>query len=166
MWHAVTSLQMILPILLSIVVLAPMVWVTVRGKDAWPFSHYPMFSRLTGLGDVEIFRVALETRSAEVVWWRSKFYRYPEFVGRELRLLDAQTAERGPVAAIASLEKQRYLAEVLRLIEAEEGGIERYEALLIMKRRIQPDPASRLLVKDELIFRVPTSKIKRVRRAD
>jgi hypothetical protein len=157
---------MTLPIILFFLVLAPMIWVTVRGKDAWPFSHYPMFSRLTGVQDVEIFRVALETKSTEVVWWRSKFHRYPEFVGRQLRLLERQAAERGPTAAIGSLEKQRYLAEVLRLIEGEEGCLEQYEALLIVKRRIQPDHESRLLVKDELIFRVPLDQIKRVRCAD
>ena len=156
---------MVLTILLLVVLLAPMLWVTVRGKDAWPFSHYPMFSRLTNLSEVEVFRLALETKEGEIVWWHSEFYRYPEFVGRMLKQLHRRECESGRTAAFAALERQRYLAEVLNLIEAEEGAVEHYAALRIVRRTVDPHSAGPH-IEDETIARVAIGEIKRLRRAN
>src|ERR1700737_744218 len=100
---------MVVPVLLFILLLAPLLWTMVRGRDAWPFSHYPMFSHLTDLSEVEVFRAALETTNGEIVWWRSEFYRYPEFVGRSLKRIQRLEVEGGRTAALVSLERQRCL---------------------------------------------------------
>lgn len=154
------------PILLFIFVLALLLWATVRGKDAWPFSHYPMFSRLTDVSEVEVFRVALETITGEIIWWRSEFYRYPEFVGRILKRLHYMESEGGKVALFASLERQRYLAAVLSLIESEEGRVEPYTAFHIVRRTIAAGGDNTLEIKEQTVTRIPLEGIHRIRRAD
>ena len=154
---------MFLPILLFILLLTPLLWVTVRGKDAWPFSHYPMFSRLTNLNQVEVFRVALETTTGEVVWWGSEFYRYPEFVGLWLKRIQQMEGEGGRSAALALLERQRCLAEVLRLMETEGGRLDQYLAFLIVRRTA--DGGNGITIRDQTVSRIPLAEIKRIRRA-
>jgi hypothetical protein len=155
---------MFLPILLFILLLAPLLWVMVRGKDAWPFSHYPMFSRLTNLSEVVVLRVALETTGGEVVWWGSEFYRYPEFVGIWLKRTQQMEGEGGRSAALASLERQRCLAEVLRLIETAGGRLDQYQALLIVRRSVAD--GNGITIRDQTVSRIPLAGIKRIRRAD
>lgn len=122
---------MFLTSLFIIAIVVQLAVVTFHGRDIWPFSHYPMFSGLKTRAEVEIYRVALETADGELHWWRSRFYRYPERVGR-----DWQQAEflgrRSP--ALTLLERRRLLAEVIRLLQLEEGDVSRYSALYIVRR--------------------------------
>jgi len=155
---------MVFPILLCSFLLVPLFWVMVRGQDAWPFSHYPMFSQLTGLSEVEVFRLALETTTGEILWWRSEFYRYPEFVGRRLQSIHQMESEGARAKALASLERQRCLAEVLRLIETEVGRLDRYQAFQIVRRTV--DTNNGLTIKDQTVARIPIAEIKRIERAD
>jgi len=157
---------MTFPILSFVILLALLLWVTIQGKDAWPFSHYPMFSGLRDLSQVEVFRVALETRAGEVIWWRSEFYRYPEFVGRRLKRLQQLASEDGRTATFASLEGKRYLSTVLSLIEREEGGVESYVALHIVRRTVSAGSDSKLEIKEQTLNRIPLEGIRRIRRAD
>jgi hypothetical protein len=110
---------------------------TVRGRDAFPFSHYPMFSDLHDVADIRIFRLALEKQTGEILWWHSEFYRYPEIVGRKLKqsFQSADGSEKTDVFVL--LDRKKYLAEVLRLIEIEEGGFESYRAFHIVERRVR-----------------------------
>jgi hypothetical protein len=109
--------------------------------------------------------VALETATGEVVWWRSEFYRYPEFVGRKLKRIHQMECEGGRATAIASLERQRYLAEVLRLIDLEEGCLERYMAIRIVRRTVDPN-GDNLTTNDDVVARIPFALIKRINLAD
>ncbi len=156
---------MTLPILLLVILFAPMLWAMARGKDLWPFSSYPMFSRLLSLRDVEVFRLALETTEAEVVWWRSEFYRYPELVGRRLKRIYRMEQEGGRTASVAQLERQRLLNEVLRLIDSECGGLAQYQAFRIVRRTLDPNDDDHLSIDDQLIARIPFQEIKRINRA-
>src|SRR5215831_12595621 len=108
--------------------LLPLLWAMARGKDYWPFSHYPMFSQHSAVKELAVYRLALETKSGTMTWWRSEFFRYPEFVGQRLRRIHHATNQVGKDAAFAKLEQQFLLTEVLRLIEAEEGSIDQYQA--------------------------------------
>ena len=152
---------MLFPILVFILLLLPLLWVMVRGKDAWPFSHYPMFSGLANISEVEVFRVALETTAGEVVWWTSEFYRYPEFVGLWLKRIQRLEAEGGRSAVLASLERQRCLAEVLRLVETERGHLDQYMAFLIVRRTADDDNG--ITIFDQTVSRIPLAGIKRMR---
>ena len=135
----------------------------VRGRDAWPFSHYPMFSQLTEVSEVEVFRLALETTTGEIVWWRSEFYRYPEFVGRILKRTHRLQSEGGQTEGLALLERQRCLSEVLRLIDTEAGDHDRYQAFHIVRRTIET--GKELSIRDETVAMIPLAAIKRINRA-
>ena len=141
--------------ILAILVISFFAWqllcVTVRGREAWPFSHYPMFAQPHTLAQVEVFRVARETADGEIIWWRSRFYRYPERLGRDLR--QAQTLAQHN-AALPLLEQRRLLAEAARLIRLEEGGASRYRALRIVRRTAAFDRQQQLVVGEETIATV------------
>ena len=154
---------MVVPILLFIFLIGPLLWTMVRGHDAWPFSPYPMFSRLLDLNEVEVHRLALETKTGEVIWWRSEFYRFPEFVGRKLKRIYQLEGEGGRAAVLALLERQRCLEEVLRLIEAEGGCLDHYQAFLIVRRSVAEGNV--LTIRDETVARIPLAGIKRGYRA-
>ena len=156
---------MIFPILL-VSLLSVLLWVTVRGKDSWPFSHYPMFSGVADIAEVEVFRLALETTDGEVIWWRSEFYRYPEFVGRSLKHLKQLEDESRQSRALAGLERQRLLAAVLRLIELEEGRSDRYRAFQVVRRAVAADDDGALKITEQTVITIPLAEIKRIRRAD
>lgn len=113
-----------------------LVWVTIRKKDLFPFSWYPMYSGSYRAGQVRILRIALQDRAGGVNWWKTKYYRYPEFIARKLDKL-MQTAVDHPAGiGINILEQKRVLAEVLRLIEQEEGSVKNYVGFQIIERRM------------------------------
>lgn len=144
-----------------ILCLIPLFWVTLRGKDAYPFSHYPMFSNLCDIKDVEIFRIALETNDGKLVWWKSEFYRYPEIVGRKLKEL--YQIENDTKDVFLSLEKQRLFSEVLRLIEAEEKISEKYQSFRIVMRTAREDERKHLTIQEETVAILPFEGIKKIR---
>lgn len=149
---------MIFYIIFFIIILIPSLWVTLRGKDAFPFSHYPMFSNLSNPVQVEVFRIAFEKKDGEFVWWKSEFYRYPEFVGRRLKQL--HQTDNDKIKAFTFLERRRYLIEVLRLVETEEKSPEQYQAFLIVRRTVNSD----FEINDVVIERIPLEGIKKIKR--
>lgn len=139
-----------------------LIWTTVRGRDAFPFSHYPMFSDSTDISKVEVFRIALENSNGDIYWWKSEFYRYPEFIGRQFKKLYYAEGDLTQKAFI-NLEKQRLLAEVVRLIELEDKTLESVRNLHIVKRRAssQQQKSGEISVKDEIIEIIPLGKIRK-----
>ena len=124
-------------------------WATWRGRDAWPFSHYPMFAGRHEGRRVEVFRVALETADGNVIWWRSRFYRYPQEIGEQLKTV-AQIARENPqYPFLAPLEQRKYVREVLRLLRLEGGSSESYRAVRIVRRTVTED----LQIRDETVAR-------------
>jgi hypothetical protein len=142
---------MLFTILFVALLVSQMVRVTLRRMDAWPFSHYPMFSGLTDLPKVEVFRVALETAEGEIIWWRSRFYRDPQEIGSQLKRAAAREKEHA--------QFQRHLSEVLRLIRLEEGDVNRYRALHIIRRTVREDYGGALLIDDRPIATIPVEAI-------
>src|ERR1700761_3103559 len=103
-------------IFFALVVLA-LLFVTIRGRDFYPFSSYPMFSWAHQLDKVQVYRIALEDEDGRITWWRHEAHRYPEFVGRALAKYDTAITNSNPQnAAFATLNKQKLLLEVRRLI--------------------------------------------------
>ena len=142
--------------------LLPLLWAIVRGKDYWPFSHYPMFSQHSALKDLAVYRLALETKSGAITWWRSEFFRYPEFVGQRLRRIHQATNQVGKEAAFAKLEQQFLLTEVLRLIEMEEGNIDQYQAFHVVRRSIENLSGPNPTIADDTVARIPLPTLKRI----
>ncbi len=145
--------------------LAPFLWAMVRGKDYWPFSHFPMFSRPGTVKELAVFRLALETNTGAVTWWRSEFFRYPEFVGQRLRRIHQAISQGGKDAAFATLEQEFLLTEVLRLIEREEGSIDQYQAFQVVRRTVDNLDGATPIIKDDTVARIPLPTLKRIHSA-
>jgi len=135
-------------------------WVTITGKDAWPFSSYKMFSSPLDLNELTVYRVALEKEDGKTVWWNSQFYRYPEFIGRNLkRVYEAKSAD-PRFAAIAALEARKQLLEVMCLIPNEELRLHQYRAFHIVRRTAYVDDSNKLEIRDEVISKVSIDTLK------
>jgi hypothetical protein len=110
---------------------------SLAGRDLWPLTRYPMFSGYRDPSSVRVVCLALETRDGSLEWWRPRFYRYPDKLGRKL--------------AGANTELTLWcVGEALRLIRLEEGDALRYRAIHIVERR-WVNAAS----KDRTITRIP-----------
>jgi len=145
---------------------AALLWATLRGKDAWPFSHYPMFSAPATLSGLIVVRIALETRAGAIIWWRSRFFRYPEYIGRRLKATyDVEEAGHRHTA-VTIVERQWFLTEALRLIRLEEGSLDRYAALRIVRRTASNDPAGGLMIEERMLARIPLNDLERTPRVD
>lgn len=131
---------------------------TLRNYDAFPFSRYPMFSKPAEISQIRVIRIAFEMRNKDVVWWKSRFYRYPEFVGRSLENLVDRNSSDERTNAFLELEKQRLLHEVLRLVEQEKGPLPDISALRVIKRT-GAWSGNKLTAADELVDRVPIGKL-------
>lgn len=124
---------MVVYILFFAVICGVLTWVTVTGKDLYPFSSYPMFSA-GSKPPVKVIRLALEDRYGNITWWRSRFYRYPEFSGKKLApFYQAGSSEKAHPAII--LAKAKLLNELIRLINTNEECSD-YKALHIIERTI------------------------------
>src|SRR5476649_448310 len=80
----ITKYMMPFYIVFFLIICVVLLMVTIVGKDFYPFSHYPMFSRLNHMNKVKIYRLALEAKNGEIEWWQHEAYRYPQIVGNKL----------------------------------------------------------------------------------
>ncbi|MET0393846.1 MAG: hypothetical protein ABW019_11930 [Chitinophagaceae bacterium] len=127
---------MVFYLLFFIVVCGILAGVTIVRKDAWPFSWYPMYAAPHAPEKVTVIRIALQAREGSVTWWRSRFYRYPEYTGRRLLQLQKAAAKRTGHAVFITLERNKLLLEVLRLIESEDASASHYKAFHIVERTV------------------------------
>jgi hypothetical protein len=113
--------------------------VTISGMEAFPFSHYPMFSALYDAKNVKVFRIALEKRNGETVWWKSRFYRYPEQLGNKMKALYSQSGVNKTRQTFLILERDRLLLEVFRLMKQEGYNTEEYSSIHITELSVGKD---------------------------
>ena len=71
-------------ILITVLFVALALCSACKGAEMWPFSPYPMFSRLFGNETLVLVRVALEHHNGESRWWRPRFYKLQQTWGRRL----------------------------------------------------------------------------------
>ncbi len=120
-------------ILFFVLICGVLVWVTITGKDLYPFSSYPMFSA-GNKPPLKVIRLALEDEHGNITWWRSRFYRYPEFAGKKLGgFYQANSSEKTHPAII--LAKVKLLKKLIKLVGKEEEYTD-YKALHIIERTI------------------------------
>jgi hypothetical protein len=124
---------MIVYILFFAMICSVLAWVTVSGKDVYPFSSYPMFSA-GSKPPVKVIRLALEDEHGNITWWHSRFYRYPEFAGKKLASFYQENSSEKAHPAI-TLAKAKLLKELTRLINKEEECSD-YKAFHIIERTI------------------------------
>ena len=123
----------------------------VRQQDAWPFSHYPMFSRRIAVEDLVVFRIALENASGQVVWWQPRFFRFQDRLGARFSELVRESSQ-GPASSPALLE---LFARTERLILADAPSAD-CVAVLFIRRRIERN-AGAFVTRDDVAARVPWS---------
>ncbi len=129
--------------------------VTIIGKDFWPFSHYPMFSVEQKMEDVKVVRLALEDEHGNVEWWRSRFFRYPEFTGRKLQKIYNMNVQGKKLTAFINVERDKLLRSVLKLVEKEGFGINKYAAIHVIERTV----TNSFEVKEKTIDIIPIAEL-------
>ena len=131
-------------------------FVTIKGKDLYPFSHNPMFAKPYRLNEVKIIRIALENEHHEVQWWKHKSYRYPEFIGRRLKDYHYQSIHAdNHQKMVLAFKKIKLLREVFRLIELQ-NQTACITALHIIERTVDEN----LIVREQTIEIIPLSALK------
>jgi hypothetical protein len=70
---------------LALIFLAASWFVAMRGRDAWPFSGYPMFSRPVRAEQIRIYRIRLEYPDGDARWWRPHYYKLQQTFGLDFR---------------------------------------------------------------------------------
>jgi len=148
---------MCISIILFFIICILLVWVTIAGKDLYPFSYYPMYSAPHNLENVRVFQIALEKKDGSVAWWESKFYRYPEYSGRKLQQLWQVRNDDQKRDAILQLEQYRLLIAVLQIMEKENMDTGDYCAFHIIERTMQSD----LKPVDKTIEIIPLNRLKK-----
>jgi hypothetical protein len=148
---------MSIPTILFSTISILLLWVTITGKDIYPFSYYPMYSVPRNLENISVFRIALEKKDGSIAWWKSEFYRYPEYSGRKLRQLWQVKSENKQKEVILQLEQHRLLIGVLQIMEKENIDINDYKAFHIIERTMQGE----LKPVDKTIEIVPLKRLKK-----
>ncbi|MDO3642251.1 hypothetical protein [Mucilaginibacter sp. L3T2-6] len=134
-------------VIFFLVICAVLLWVTIRKKEAYPFSYYPMYSSGHKIENVCVYRIALKKQDGSMAWWESEFYRYPEYVGRKLKQLSVAHKQINPNGIFLELEKRKLLIMVMRIMEKEGAEISSYYAFCIVERKVAPNlhPMDRLV---------------------
>lgn len=127
---------MVFYLIFFVVVCGILTGIAIARKDAFPFSWYPMYSAPHAPEKVKMIRLGLQAHDGAVSWWQSRFYRYPEYTGRRLLQLQKAVEKAAGNNVFITLERNKLLLEVLRLIESEEGSVRGYMAFHIVERTV------------------------------
>lgn len=132
-------------------VVAALIGITLRGREAWPLSAYPMFAGRQPLAEVVVYRVAWETPTGTTEWWRPHFYRYAEQVGLQLQRWHQHRATDGSAPGAWEQESATCLREVLRLLEQEAGKPQPGRALVVVRRTVRERDDGGVSIQDETV---------------
>ena len=89
-------------------------YITFFGKEAYPFSSYPMFSQTYELQSIKIIKIALEDKNGDLIWWESEFYRYPQIIGNNIKKMIQLKNELNPI--LYNLKLNKTLLDALNLL--------------------------------------------------
>ncbi|MBS1522336.1 MAG: hypothetical protein JST50_15150 [Bacteroidetes bacterium] len=134
-----------------------LLWVTIAGKELYPFSHYPMYSGPHDLKNIGVFRIAIEKKDGNIVWWQSEFYRYPEYSGRKLQQLWEARNNNQQQEVFLQLERHRLLISILQIMKKENINADEYNAFHIIERTINSD----LKPVNKTVEIIPLNRLKR-----
>lgn len=137
---------------------AVLTWVTLSGRDAWPFSAYPMFSELRRLDQVSVYCIAFETSAGSLEWWRPRHYRYAERIGQSLQRFAPSCNATAAHQAALSLARRQTLRHALRLVELELGVVPAWNAVHVVRRSVNQRDG-RLTVHNDTVEVVPVREL-------
>ena len=129
--------------LLIAVLLIPAWIVTLRRKDAWPFSCYPMFSSLMFPETLGVYRIALEHSDGSLRWWNPHFYKLQGTLGK--RLVSAALARR-------SGEVER-IVQLVRSSTSEDSNLEQARSLCVVLLQCQT-AGDEIKIIDNVVLRI------------
>jgi hypothetical protein len=135
--------------LLAALFLVPAALAFLLGRDAWPFSHYPMFAARATVADLVVFRIAIEDREGRVRWWRPRFFRMQD------QLVDRFDAlMRSDARAAGSPDMLPLFARTLRIMQADGPVLSDATAVLFVRRRARLG-AGGFAADDAVVARLP-----------
>ena len=125
------------PLLLLIGIVTGHLVAQVTGRELWPFSSYPMFSRRRRIADVEACCLVLIWRSGAREVWRPRAYTWAkEFDNRGRAALGRMRVDPAQGQAMLRALVGQALAVVLGEPTAEPlGGVQ------VIRRRVRPNAA-------------------------
>lgn len=132
--------------------LVPAWLVAWRGRDAWPYSCYPMFTHYLTPEQVEVFRIALERPDGSRVWWRPRNAKLQESLGAEFR-----TLARGVDPGVQRRQEVELVARVAGLVRHDPGPEADVAALCVVRRSVTAAPDAEFAVMEALFRRYPLS---------
>lgn len=130
--------------LLIAVLLVPAWFVTLRRRDAWPFSCYPMFSSLMFPETLGIYRIALEHSDGSLRWWNPHFYKLGGTLGKRL-VFAALARQTGEVQRIVQLVRFSSTNE--------DSNLEQARGLCVVLRQFQT-AGDEIKVIDNVVLRI------------
>jgi len=117
-----------------ILICISLAYISLFSQEAYPFSSYPMFSQTYQLQSIKIIRIAIEAKNGELIWWESKFYRYPQIIGNNIKKLTQLKNELNP--KIYNLKLNKTLLYALNLFHNEYVTLNNYHSFHIIERSI------------------------------
>jgi len=70
-------------IFLVLIFIACSWYVTIRERDAWPFTRYPMFVNPVNAETLCVYRIAIGYADGSRRWWQPRFYKLQQTFGEE-----------------------------------------------------------------------------------
>jgi hypothetical protein len=121
----------------------------LRRRDAWPFSHYPMFCQRLAPEDLAVVRIAIEDEAGRIDWWRPRFFRLPDRLCARFEALRRVTPARGQSPALLE-----FFSQTQHLIVAENPAATGRTAVLFVCRRVEWRDGA-FVSRDEVVARIP-----------
>jgi hypothetical protein len=146
------------PLLLAGVLALIWARVTITGRDLWPFSAYPMFSRRARLADAVVYRVAFQHGDGQRRWWKPHFFRDAERVGALLAGAAPRPGESAAENAALALRRRVILRHVVRLAALAGDTIEPSTDLVVICRRVD-STSHPWSIDDRIIDVVPRTEL-------
>jgi hypothetical protein len=143
-----------------------LVWVTVSGRDLWPFSAYPMFARpIDAEAEIVVFRLAVEQSDGSRRWWRTEDPTDQEEIGRSFanlfdtdpRSVLATRAGRQLLARVALLARHELavVADAAAGADAAAAAAMAVVAVVVVRRSVTPGACVVAPISEHDVFRLP-----------
>lgn len=130
-------------------------WITLKGKESWPFSCYPMFSKpIIASENMAYYRIALESENGAIDWWKPSFPRHQRRVSLILEKASLDMESKDSIET-----KQRCLTELVKLLNREQPE-HKHIAICIYLRRMVNNDNGALSIDNELAERITLPLLK------
>jgi hypothetical protein len=135
---------MVLGGILGLLLIVPAWLMAIAGRDAWPFSSYPMFSHLQKPEDLKVLRIAFESFDGRLSWWRPHFHKLQPSVASDLR---------PRLGTDARAQRQRAVGIIYRSLKFD-GQIPRAGYIALVSRHCERTSSGGWRIVDRVVSRM------------